>query len=83
MSDTGVPIYADYRPPKTLRRPQKRSGPTWENILDQWDLVVLDLLEVFGADWDDPTLVRSWVWWRDRITGLLSTECRLSRALLE
>lgn len=44
----------------------------WRDIIARWDDVVLDLHEVFGADWDDPTLDRPWPWWRDRIMGLLT-----------
>lgn len=63
--------------------PPKQDGPSvgWDDILAHWDLVLVDLHDVFGADWDDPRLVRSWPWWRDRIIGLLSTDSRLARTL--
>lgn len=42
----------------------------------------LDLHEVYGADWSDPSLERPWPWWRDRIFGLLGTDSRLFRRLV-
>lgn len=65
---------------KTLGKQAGESrGPSWLFIFEHWDLVILDLHEVFGADWDDPSLVRNWMWWKSRIAGLLSTESRLGR----
>ena len=83
----GHPIYADYRVPKAIARRIRQDHVddqpkvTWWDIVDHWNLVLSDLHEIYGADWDDPTLRRPWPWWRDRILGLLSTNSRLSRAL--
>lgn len=80
-----MPIYADYRLPKSLmqapRRAPSEGAVGWRDILLEWDTVLVDLHTVYGADWDDPGLVRSWPWWRDRIIGLLSTDSRLARRL--
>ncbi|GMA31605.1 hypothetical protein [Litorihabitans aurantiacus] len=54
----------------------------WGDILERWSTVMVDLHEVYGADWDDPGLVRAWPWWRARIWGLLGSErSRLRREL--
>lgn len=54
----------------------------WADILPHWRLVVVDLHQVYGADWHDPALEgRRWPWWRERIWGLLTTDSRLNRAL--
>lgn len=56
---------------------------TWAEILDRWELVEADLHQVYGIDMEDRALLRarSWRWLRTRIAGLLSTNCRLYRAL--
>lgn len=48
-----------------------------------WDLVVLDLHEVYGLDVYDRELLRSrpWRWLQVHMVGLLSTECRVQRVL--
>jgi hypothetical protein len=53
------------------------------DVLEHWSLVLVDLHETFGADFDDPATDRAWPWWRDRIWGLLSTDSRLHRALID
>lgn len=69
-----MPLYRRYRVPNAQRPRNETMGPRigWRQILDRWDDVVLDLHDRFGADWDDPGLVRPWPWWRDRIMGLLT-----------
>ena len=56
---------------------------TWTDILSRWRLVEADLHQVYGIDIDDRHLLRrrTWRWLEARILGLLSTNCRLSRAL--
>lgn len=62
----------------------RRQGPTWPQILEQWQLIEADLHEVYGIDLDDRDLLRarSWRWLKVRIVGLLDdAESRLYRAL--
>ena len=87
-SEEGAPIYGDYRLPKELRDTPTTGGSmsreasaSWRDLLENWALIELDLLEVYGVDIADPGFARAWPWWRDRIIGLLSTDCRLTRAL--
>ncbi len=56
---------------------------TWDDLLSRWRLIENDLHQEYGIDVGDPVLMRarSWRWLEARIVGLLSTECRLSRAL--
>ncbi|ROO51080.1 hypothetical protein EDC02_5944 [Micromonospora sp. Llam0] len=56
---------------------------SWGDILTHWDLVEADLHQHYGIDADDRALMRarSWRWLQARITGLLSIESRLQRAL--
>ena len=84
----GTPIYAHYRAPKDVTRQireeaEKPWGPSWQFILDQWNWVLLDLHETFGADWHDPNLERHWPWWQLHIIGLFSTETRVARLFHE
>lgn len=59
----------------------REASASWRDLLENWALIELDLLEVYGVDIADPGFTRAWPWWRDRIIGLLSTDCRLTRAL--
>ncbi|PRA13359.1 hypothetical protein CQ010_01550 [Arthrobacter sp. MYb211] len=54
----------------------------WSNILAKWNLIELDLHEVFGIDIFNKPLMkaRTYAWLRRRIEGLLTTDSRLSRA---
>ncbi|WP_036377576.1 hypothetical protein [Micromonospora sp. ATCC 39149] len=52
-------------------------------MLTRWALVEADLHDVYGVDVEDRALMRarSWRWLEVRITGLLSADTRLHRAL--
>ncbi|HYF71190.1 MAG TPA: hypothetical protein VD864_00135 [Nocardioides sp.] len=60
------------------------SGPTWGDVLERWALIECDLHDVYGVDVGDEAVMtgRTWPWLRLRILGLLTTDCRLSRALM-
>lgn len=48
--------------------------------MDRWELIEADLHQVYGVDVESGILrERKWRWLRLRITGLLSTECRIHR----
>ena len=86
----GVPdengLYARYRGVPAELRPTHHpdEGPRfgWADILERWDLVLLDLHSLLGVDYDDPTLIRPWPWWRDRIRALVAMPGMLRAALL-
>ncbi|WP_281895376.1 hypothetical protein [Phytohabitans aurantiacus] len=48
-----------------------------------WADVEADLHQVYGVDVEDRALMkaRSWRWLKTRILGLLTTDCRVYRAL--
>jgi len=56
----------------------------WEDILNNWGLVVPDLAETYGIDLYDPALDdRPWPWLRGLILGLLGTpNTRIARKLI-
>ncbi|MEU5945141.1 hypothetical protein ABZ793_06210 [Micromonospora sp. NPDC047465] len=51
--------------------------------MTHWRLIEADLHDVYGVDVEDRRLMqrRSWRWLEVRITGLLSADTRLYRAL--
>lgn len=52
-------------------------------LTDHWDLVDADLHEIYGLDSEDPVVLdeRTWGWFKRRLIGLLSCECRIQRKL--
>jgi len=72
----GVPLYKRYHIPKEKRPKHTPADPKgtsrigWRTILDNWDMVVADLLET-GVDLWDPALAdRPWLWLRTAVFAL-------------
>ena len=63
---------------------EERSGYTWPDIIEYWDLIEADMNERYHVDLSEPGLLerRTGRWLRVRILGLLAVESRLFAALI-
>lgn len=81
--DPETGIYEWYEIPAEVKRERSGESIAWTDILSRWRLVEADLHSEFGVDVGDQALMRSrsWRWLETRISGLLSADTRLHRAL--